>query len=168
MPPRPSARQSAIARHPLLLVHSCLDQARIDENPSSANKSGRDALRHHALENPAQGVALAKAFVRCAAEHRRVGDTVLDAELAELAIGKFTCTSAQNPHSLARFCDELLVLFGPYAILVCAPQSVITDCTFSWRRRAPACTLRDFPGHRAASRVPGSPRMSLSPAARRV
>jgi hypothetical protein len=32
-------------------------EARINENPSSANKSGRDALRRHALENPAQGVA---------------------------------------------------------------------------------------------------------------
>jgi hypothetical protein len=52
---RPSNR--LIARHPLLLVHGCLDQARIDENPLSANKSGRDAPRHHTLEHPAQGVA---------------------------------------------------------------------------------------------------------------
>ena len=59
-----------IARHPLLF-HGSLISQRIDENPSSANKSGRDALRHHALESPARGVALAKAFVPCAAEPRR-------------------------------------------------------------------------------------------------
>jgi hypothetical protein len=47
----------AVRQAPLLLVHGRLDQARIDENPSSANKSGRNALRHHALENPARGVA---------------------------------------------------------------------------------------------------------------
>src|SRR5262249_38596959 len=77
-----------IAGRPLLLVHVCLDQARIDRKPFAANQPNRDALRHHALKHPAQGVALAKALVPCAAEHRMVGDTVLDAELTEPAIGK--------------------------------------------------------------------------------
>jgi len=58
-----------IARRSLLLVHVCLDQARIDRNPFAANQPSRDALRHHALKNPPQGVALAKAFMPCAAEH---------------------------------------------------------------------------------------------------
>src|SRR5262249_61600671 len=70
-----------IARRPLLLVHVCLDQARIDRKPPASNQPSRDALRHHALKHPAQGVALAKALVPCAADHRMVGDTVLDAEL---------------------------------------------------------------------------------------
>jgi hypothetical protein len=43
-----------IARHRLLLVHVCLDQARIDRKPFAANQPGRDALRHHAFENPPQ------------------------------------------------------------------------------------------------------------------
>src|SRR5262249_9795562 len=42
-----------IAGRPLLLVHVCLDQARIDRKPFAANQPNRDALRHHALEHPA-------------------------------------------------------------------------------------------------------------------
>jgi hypothetical protein len=64
-PVRRSNRNSKF--HPLL-VHCCLDplgRHRIDENPSSANKSGRDALRHHTLEIPVQRVAFTKAFVPC-------------------------------------------------------------------------------------------------------
>src|SRR5262249_15300100 len=54
----------------------------------AAAQPSRDALRHHALEHPAQGIALAKAVMSCAAEHRMVGDTVLDTELAEPTVGK--------------------------------------------------------------------------------
>jgi hypothetical protein len=62
--------------------------------------------------------SLSQAFVPCAAEHRRVGDTVLDAELAEPAIGKvhLHIGAESSPSMLPRFGDELLVLFGPYAI----------------------------------------------------
>jgi hypothetical protein len=76
-----------IARHPLLVVHVRLDQACVDRKPLAGNQPSRYALRHHALEYPAQGIALAKAFVPCAAEHRMVGYTVLDTELAEPTIG---------------------------------------------------------------------------------
>src|SRR5262249_47823291 len=37
-----------IARRPLLLVHICFDQARIDRKPFAANQPNRDALRHYA------------------------------------------------------------------------------------------------------------------------
>jgi quinol monooxygenase YgiN len=43
-------------------------------------------IAHHTLKYPAQHVALSEAFVPRAAEHRMIGDTVFDAELAEPAI----------------------------------------------------------------------------------
>jgi len=70
MPPRSSARQSA---HRQATASSwlrlCLDQARIDRKPLTADQPGRDALRYHGFENLPQGVALAKALMPRAAEH---------------------------------------------------------------------------------------------------
>ena len=69
---RPAHR--LVAGNPLLLVHIRLDQARIDRERFAANQPGRDAHRHHALEHPAQGIALAEAFMPGTAEHRMIGD----------------------------------------------------------------------------------------------
>jgi hypothetical protein len=72
-----------VAGNPLLLVHIRLDQARIDRERFPANEPGCDAHCHHALEHPAQGIALTETFMPRTAEHRMVGDLVLDAELAK-------------------------------------------------------------------------------------
>ena len=63
-----------VARNPLLLVHIRLDQARIDRERFAADQPGRDTHRHHALEHPSQSIALTKAFVPSAAEHRMIGN----------------------------------------------------------------------------------------------
>src|SRR6266481_2066709 len=52
-----------VAREPLLLVHICLDQARINRERFATDKPSRDACRHHTLEHPAQGIALTKALM---------------------------------------------------------------------------------------------------------
>src|SRR5262249_56406155 len=64
------------------------NRARMVRKSFAANQPARDAFRPAAFQNPPQRVALAKAFVPCAAEHRMVGNTVFDAELAEPTIGK--------------------------------------------------------------------------------
>src|SRR6266536_6272105 len=71
-----------ITGDPLLLVHIRLDQARIDRKPFAANQPDRDAPRHHALEYPAQGIALTETLVPRTAEHGMVRDLVFDTELA--------------------------------------------------------------------------------------
>ena len=76
-----------VARHPLFPAHIRLDQARIDRECFTAYQSGGDAPRHHLLEHSAQGIALAEALVPRTAEHRMIGDFVLDAELAKPPIG---------------------------------------------------------------------------------
>ena len=72
-----------VTGHPLLLIHIRLDQARIDRECFAANKPSRDAHRHYALEHAAQGIALTKTLVPRTAEHRMIGDIVLDPELAK-------------------------------------------------------------------------------------
>src|SRR4029077_4025535 len=52
----------------------------------AANQASGNALRNDALKYPAQCLALAKALVPGTAEHRMVGNPVLDAELAEPSI----------------------------------------------------------------------------------
>src|ERR1044071_5223837 len=58
-----------VARKPLRLVHICLDQACIDRERFAANKSRRNALHHHTLEHPAQGIARSKTFAPSTTEH---------------------------------------------------------------------------------------------------
>ena len=70
--PRPGNR--LVAGKTLILVHIRLDQARIDRKCLAAAKPGYDAHRHHALEHSPQSIALAKALVPRAAEHRMIGN----------------------------------------------------------------------------------------------
>src|SRR5437867_12600424 len=77
-----------VARNPLLPIHVRFDQACINRKSFAADQASRDACRHHALEHTSKGTALPKALPPGTAEHRMVGDAVLDAELAEPAIGK--------------------------------------------------------------------------------
>src|SRR6202023_1749338 len=72
-----------VAWNTLLLVDIRLDQARIDREGFAADQPGRNAIRHHTLEHPAQGIARAEALMPRPAEHRMIGDLVLDAELAK-------------------------------------------------------------------------------------
>jgi hypothetical protein len=83
--PRPGDR--LFARSSLLLVHICLDQARIDRKCFAAHKPGRDAHCHHALKHPSQSIALTEPFVPSSAEHRMVGNLFFDTELAETSDG---------------------------------------------------------------------------------
>src|SRR5262249_12388347 len=92
---RPNSR--LIARHPLLLVHVRLDQARIDRKTLTANQPGRHAPRHHALKHPAQGIALTETLVPRSAEHRMIGDLVLDADFAKPPVGKIHLNFSTNP-----------------------------------------------------------------------
>ena len=87
MPPPPSANYRLVASYSLLLVNISLDQARIDRE-ARPDKPGRDAPRHHALEHPPQGIAVAKAFVPGAAKHRMIGNLIFDTQLAKPAIGQ--------------------------------------------------------------------------------
>ena len=86
-----------VARYPFLLVHIRLDQARIDRERFAPNQPGRNAHRHHSLEDPAQGIALSEAFLPRTAEHGVVGYFVFDAELAEPTIGKVDLNLGANP-----------------------------------------------------------------------
>jgi hypothetical protein len=86
-----------VAGEPLLLVHICCDQARIDRERFAANKPSRDARRHHALEHPAQDIALTKARMPRTAEHRMIGNPVLDTELAKPSVGQIDLHLSANP-----------------------------------------------------------------------
>ena len=77
-----------VARHPLLLVHVRLDQARIDRKRFAADQSRPRCTSPPPLEYPPQSIALAEALVPGTAEHRMIGDLVLDAELAKPPIGQ--------------------------------------------------------------------------------
>src|SRR5215218_10348134 len=77
-----------VAGNPLLLIYVCLDQARIDRKCLATNEPGRNAHRHHALEHPAQGIAVTETLMPRAAEHRMIGDFVLETELTKPAIGQ--------------------------------------------------------------------------------
>src|SRR5664279_5595878 len=90
-------RNRLVAGCPLLLVHIRLDQARIDRKRLAPNEPGRDAHRHHALEHPSQGIALAEALVSRAAEHRMIGDLVLNPELAEPPVRKIDLHLSAEP-----------------------------------------------------------------------
>ena len=70
------------------LVHICLDQARIDRKRFTADQPRRDARRHHTLKYPPQGITLTKALMPGAAEHRMIGNPVLDGELAKPPVRK--------------------------------------------------------------------------------
>jgi hypothetical protein len=64
----------------------------------AANKPGRDAHRHQALEHPAQSIALSEPFMPGSAEHRMIGDIVPDPELAEPPVCQIDLhLSAQPP-----------------------------------------------------------------------
>jgi len=86
-----------VAGNPLLLVYVRLDQTCIDRKRFAANKSGRDAHRHHALEHPPQGIALTEAFMPGSAEHRMIGNLILNTELAEPAIGQINLHLGAQP-----------------------------------------------------------------------
>jgi len=86
-----------VAAEPLLLVHICLDQARINRERFATNKPSRNACRHHTLEHPAQGVALTKAIMPRTAEHRMIGYPVLDTELAKPPVGQIDLHLSANP-----------------------------------------------------------------------
>jgi hypothetical protein len=87
-----------LAGDTLLLVHIRLDQARIDRERFAPDQPGRNTHRHHALEHPAQGIALSEALVPRPAEHRMIGNLVLDAELAKPPVGQIDLDlSAQPP-----------------------------------------------------------------------
>ena len=77
-----------IPRQPLLLASISSDQARIDRKTFATNQPSRDALSNYALKYPAQRVALAKALMPGAAEHRMVRYPILDAKLAKPPIGQ--------------------------------------------------------------------------------
>src|SRR5215510_10384650 len=77
-----------ISGHTLGLVHICLDQARIDRKRFTADQPRRDTRRHHTLKYPPQGITLTKALMPCAAEHRMIGNAVLDVELAKPPVRK--------------------------------------------------------------------------------
>src|ERR1700716_4276954 len=86
-----------VAGDPLLLVHIRLDQARIDRECFASNQPGRNALRYHTLEYPAQGIALPETFASCTAEYRVIGNLVFNTELAKPAIGKVHLNLSANP-----------------------------------------------------------------------
>jgi hypothetical protein len=72
--------------------------------------------------------------VPCAAEHRRVGDTVLDAELAEPAIGKVHLhLGAAMLTSVNRTTLEIGLAFGISALFICeAPPAGSTGSSSNW------------------------------------
>src|SRR3984893_225143 len=86
-----------IARHSSPPARVCLDQACINRECFAVNEPRRDAHRHHPLEHPPQGIALTKALEPCTAEHRMIGDLVLDAELAKPPVGKIDLHLSANP-----------------------------------------------------------------------
>src|SRR6266542_3500561 len=74
-----------------------LDQARIDRERFTADQPSRDAHRHYALKHPPQSITLSKALVPRAAEHRMIGDCVLDPELAKPPVGQIDFNLSANP-----------------------------------------------------------------------
>src|SRR4029450_13664150 len=108
---RPHTRREAIdGGEPLLLVHICCDKPRIDREPFAASKPSRDARRHHALEHPAQDIALTKALMQRTAEHRMIGNPVLDTELAKPSVGQIDLHLSANPSLRA---DRIHVAAAP-------------------------------------------------------
>ncbi|MEA2919218.1 MAG: hypothetical protein QOJ15_11299 [Bradyrhizobium sp.] len=80
--------QTLISGYTPGLVHIRLDQARIDRKRFAADQPRRDTRHHHALKYPPQGITLTKALMPCAAEHRMIGNPVLDVELAKPPVRK--------------------------------------------------------------------------------
>src|SRR6266542_2615468 len=86
-----------IAGNALLdLPHAPL-QAGIDRERFTADQPSRDAHRHYALKHPPQSITLSKALVPRAAEHRMIGDCVLDPELAKPPVGQIDFNLSANP-----------------------------------------------------------------------
>src|SRR6266567_397286 len=86
-----------VTGYSLLLVHIRLDQARIDRERFTADQPSRDAHRHYALKHPPQSITLSKALVPRAAEHRMIGDCVLDAEFAKPPVRQIDLRLSTNP-----------------------------------------------------------------------
>src|ERR1019366_3693130 len=77
-----------LARARALLVGVGLDQARIPRKPFSANEIGCDTSLDHTLKYLAKDAAVAEAFIAGTRECRMIRDRMLNAELAEPAIGE--------------------------------------------------------------------------------
>jgi hypothetical protein len=71
-----------------LLVGIGRNQAGIDGKAFTANKIGCNASLHDTLEYSAKNIPLTETLVAGTRERRMIGDSVLDAELAEPAIGE--------------------------------------------------------------------------------
>src|SRR5262249_100054 len=86
-----------VAGEPLLLVHVCLDQARLNHAPFATNNPGREACRDQTRQRPAQGVARTEALMPRTAEHRMIGTPFLDTELAKPPVGQIDLHLSANP-----------------------------------------------------------------------
>jgi len=71
-----------------LLVGVGLDQARVDCKAFAANQTGCNTSLDDALEDAAKNLSLTEALIAGTRKHRMIGDSVLDAEPAEPAVGK--------------------------------------------------------------------------------
>jgi len=71
-----------------LLVGVGLDRARIDCKTFAASQTGCNASLDDALKHAAKNLSLTEALIVGTRKHRMIGDSVLDAEPAEPAVGK--------------------------------------------------------------------------------
>jgi hypothetical protein len=71
-----------------LLVGVSLDQARVDCKTFATHQTGRDARLDDPFEYATENLSLTEALVAGTRERRMIGDSVLDAEPAEPAVGK--------------------------------------------------------------------------------
>jgi 2-succinyl-5-enolpyruvyl-6-hydroxy-3-cyclohexene-1-carboxylate synthase len=71
-----------------LLIGIGRNQAPINGKAFATNQTGRDARLDDPLEHPTKNISLAEALVAGARKCRMIGDSVLNTELAEPAIGE--------------------------------------------------------------------------------
>ncbi len=71
-----------------MLIGVSLDQARIDCKTFATNQTGRDTCFDDLFEHTTENISLAEALVAGTRERRMIRDSILDAELAEPAIGE--------------------------------------------------------------------------------
>jgi len=88
-----------LTRDRALLVGIGRNQADINCKAFTTNQTGRDARLDDPLEHPAKNISIAETLVAGARERRMIRHSILDAQLAEPAIGEFTCTSRQISRS---------------------------------------------------------------------